>query len=151
MYRAVLAWIPILLSLAACQPHNRSGDGQQGRQTPHGYGPVVLDISPARYRPANGARVSETEIAACRAWSLDARQAETFFALSGELQEGALHDYSWLPCSISGRLRSDGREWEFEINAAGTSTWRSGNEARLLGCNTAACEPFVVLMPDSTR
>ncbi|WP_369979877.1 hypothetical protein [Xanthomonas bundabergensis] len=84
----------------------------------------------------------------CSAWSLDRTQAQSFFGLSRELREGELHDFDWLPCSIKGRVQAQGRVWEFEINAAGTSTWRNGDQARMLGCSQAACEPFVLLMPD---
>lgn len=83
----------------------------------------------------------------CKAWSLGKAQAESFFRLSKPLAEGELHGYDWLPCSIKGRLRAEGRTWDFEINAAATSTWRSGDDVRQLGCAQAACEPFVVLMP----
>lgn len=84
----------------------------------------------------------------CSAWSLDKAQAASFFGLSRELREGELHDFDWLPCAIKGRLRAQGRVWDFEINAAGTSTWRNGDQARMLGCAQAACEAFVLLMPD---
>src|SRR5690606_17215425 len=107
----------------------------------------VLEIAKPVYSPAPGARASADEQAMCSAWSLDAGQAESFFRLSNPLGEGELHDYDWLPCSISGRVRAQGTVWDFEINAAGTSTWRNGDEARQLGCSQAACEPFVILMP----
>lgn len=107
----------------------------------------VLEIAEAVYAPAQGTRASAGEEAMCSAWSLDAGQAESFFRLSNPLSEGELHDYDWLPCSISGRVRAQDALWDFEINAAGTSTWRNGDEVRQLGCSQAACEPFVILMP----
>jgi hypothetical protein len=87
----------------------------------------------------------------CSAWSLDAAQASSLFRLSKPLREGELHDYGWLPCSIKGRVQAEGRTWDFEINAAGTSTWRNGGDARLLGCSQAACEPLVILMPEGLQ
>lgn len=105
----------------------------------------------AEYRPSAPASPDAGEAAACGAWSLDAKQAEAFFRLSRTLGEGELHDFDWLPCSIRGRLRAEGREWMFEINAAGTSTWRSGNEMRLLGCDRAECEAYVILMPGQSQ
>ncbi|MDR6675257.1 hypothetical protein [Xanthomonas sp. 1678] len=110
----------------------------------------VLEIAKAVYQPAPGAARLAGEQAMCSAWSLDRKQAESFFGLSKELGEGELHDFDWLPCSIKGRVQAQGRVWEFEINAAGTSTWRNGDQARMLGCSQAACEPFVVLMPDAS-
>lgn len=107
----------------------------------------MLEIAPARYIPREGAQRSVTEESACSAWSLDRRQAESFLAMSEPLSEGRLHDFHWLPCSIAGRVRAEGREWTFEINGAGTSVWRSGDDSRLLGCASSACEPFVILMP----
>lgn len=111
---------------------------------------TVLEIAKPVYLPAQGNRASTDEQAMCSAWSLDAGEAASFFRLSEPLGEGELHDFDWLPCSIKGRVQAEGVVWDFEINAAGTSTWRSGDEARLLGCPQAACEPFVILMPGST-
>jgi len=105
-------------------------------------------VALAVYRPAPGAPGTDSEASSCRSWSLDKSQVEAFFDLSQPLAEGELHRFSWLPCSISGRLEAEGREWDFEINAAGTSVWRSSDETRLLGCSQAACEAFVILMPD---
>ncbi|MBJ6979431.1 MULTISPECIES: hypothetical protein [unclassified Luteimonas] len=127
--------------LGACQSQVRSGSAPPSAVT-------VLEIAQAHYQPAGGAGGSDAEAAACRAWSLDAQQAEAFFGISEQLPEGGLHDFSWLPCSIKGRLQAEGREWAFEINAAGTSTWRSREEVRLLGCSRSTCEPFVILMPE---
>lgn len=110
---------------------------------------TVLEIAKPVYLPAQGKRASADEQAMCSAWSLDADEAESFFRLSKPLVEGELHDFDWLPCSIRGRVRAEGVVWDFEINAAGTSTWNNGDEARLLGCSQAACEPFVILMPGS--
>lgn len=100
------------------------------------------------YEPAAGARHAANEEAMCKAWTLDKAQAESFFRLSKPLREGERHDYDWLPCSIKGRLRANGRDWDFEINAAGTSTWIDGEQALSFGCSQAQCEPLVILMPD---
>lgn len=110
-------------------------------------GIAVLEIAPAEYRPGAEYPPSATEASACQAWSLDKAQAEAFFNLSMPLAEGELHDFSWLPCSIKGRLQAGGQEWVFEINAAGTSTWTAAGLTRLLGCAEASCEPFLLLMP----
>lgn len=126
--------------LLGCHPQARADSGAPDV--------TVLEISKAVYQPAQGAARLAKEEAMCSAWSLDKAQAEAFFGLSRELREGELHDFDWLPCAIKGRLRAQGRVWEFEINAAGTSTWRDGDQARMLGCAQAACAPFVVLMPD---
>ncbi|UHQ22873.1 hypothetical protein LVB77_19850 [Lysobacter sp. 5GHs7-4] len=100
------------------------------------------------YQPAAGARHTASEATMCKAWVLDQAQAESFFRLSKPLREGERHDFDWLPCSIKGRLRESGREWAFEINAAGTSAWIDGEETRSFGCSQAQCEPLVILMPD---
>ncbi|WP_132985003.1 hypothetical protein [Luteimonas terricola] len=130
----------MLPMLGACQSQVRSGSASPA-------GVTVLEIAQADYQPADGSGSSDAEAAACSAWSLDTHQAEAFFGLSEQLPEGGLHDFYWLPCSIKGRLQAEGREWAFEINAAGTSTWRSSDDVRLLGCSRSACEPFVILMP----
>lgn len=142
-----MVWIPLLLVLASCQPHSRSDSG--AANVPHSEHLVeVVEIGAARYEPRGSAPASTTEAASCAAWSLDKRQAERFLALSHVLPEGALHGFSWLPCTIPGRVRWDNREWQVEINAAATSIWRSGDEVRLMGCSDIRCEPFVILMPD---
>ena len=140
------AWILVLPALGACQLQPPSDSSTPGPASTTG--PTVLEISPATYQPREGASATAAEAGACRAWTLDRRQAEAFFGLSEQLPEGRLHDFDWLPCTIGGRLQAEGRAWAFEINAAGTSTWRSGDEVRLLGCSRAACAPYVLLMPD---
>jgi hypothetical protein len=143
-----LAWVLMLPMLSACQSQVRSDSASTRVVGPPPVGVTVREIAQSHYQPADGSDASETEAAACRAWSLDTLQAEAFFSLSEQLPEGGLHDFYWLPCSIKGRLQAEGREWAFEINAAGTSSWRSGEDVRLLGCSRSACEPFVILMPE---
>lgn len=133
-----LLLLPMLL---ACHPQARPDNAAPDIS--------VLEVSGSVYAPAQGARAQAAEEAMCKAWSLDADQATAFFRLSKPLGEGELHDFAWLPCTIEGRVQASGRVWNFEINAAGTSIWRDGDEALLLGCAQAACEPFVVLMPDA--
>lgn len=123
--------------LLACHPQDRRADGPGALR--------VLDVAAAQYSPRQGERAIPAEEATCKAWRLDKDQAETFFRLSKPLQEGELHDYDWLPCSIKGHLIADGGPWEFEINAAGTSTWRGKDQARLLGCGQPACAPLVIM------
>lgn len=142
-----LALFLMLAMLVACQPQARNDSASP--RAPDSLTDVnVLEISPARYQPTDASRASQAEADACGAWSLDHQQAEAFFGLSEQLPEGRLHDFHWLPCSINGRLQAEGREWAFEINGAGTSTWRSGDDVRLLGCARSACEPLVILMPE---
>ena len=139
--RLFLLPLPLLL---ACQPHPRDpADSARADLT-------VIDVSAPLYQPADGARYLANEAAMCKAWVLDKTQVESFFRLSKPLREGERHGYDWLPCSIKGRLRARGRDWDFEINAAGTSTWISGEEVASFGCSQAQCEPLVILMPDTT-
>lgn len=107
----------------------------------------VVELAPSRYDPPGESHPRAGEAATCRAWTLDAREAAEFFRLSRPLAEGELHDFDWLPCSISGRLRAEGREWTFEINAGATSIWRGGGETRLLGCDRDGCGQYVILAP----
>ena len=143
-----LAWLLMLPMLGACQSQVHSASSSASAPSSR-TGVTVLEIAPSHYQPADSARTSQAEAEACRAWSLDEQQAEAFFGLSEQLPEGRLHDFYWLPCSIKGRLQAEGREWSFEINGAGTSTWRSNDDVRLLGCSLSACEPFVILMPET--
>lgn len=107
----------------------------------------VIELVPSRYDPPGESHPRAGEAATCRAWTLDAREAAEFFRLSRPLAEGELHDFDWLPCSISGRLRAEGREWTFEINAGATSIWRGDGETRLLGCDRDGCGQYVILAP----
>jgi len=109
---------------------------------------TVLDVSPSLYRPASGSPSVASDAEACKAWSLDKQKVASLWRLSDELREGELHDYYWLPCSIKGHAQFQGATWAFEINAAGTSTWRSGDVTRLMGCSKIACESLIILMPD---
>ncbi len=84
------------------------------------------------------------------AWSLGREQAEAFFRASRPITAEERHARFYdLPCAIRGRLQAEGRTWEFEIDAAATATWTSGGETRLFGCSDPACEPLVLMMPES--
>lgn len=110
-------------------------------------GVSVLEISPSRYDPA-GARGDGPALAAdCRRWSLTPQQAETFFALSRPIPDGAGQEFDALPCTINGRLRAEGREWTFRINAAATAVWIEDKAVRRWGCADPACAPLVLTMP----
>ena len=107
----------------------------------------VLEIAPSRY-DQTGARGDGPALAAdCRQWSLTRRQAETYFRRSKPITMIEAHRYDTLPCTISGRLRVDGRTWDFEINAGATAIWRSGADLRMFGCADPACAPLVRSMP----
>ena len=108
----------------------------------------VLESGASHYDPA-GARGDGPALAAdCKRWSLTRQQAETFFRHSRPIADGGGHEYYALPCHIAGRLRAEGRTWDFRINAAATATWSSGDDIRRLGCAARECEPLVLLMPD---
>lgn len=87
----------------------------------------------------------------CEAWTLSPQQVAGFFAASREYPDGTNDAYYWLPCSIKGRLRAQGQEWDFEINAASTATWTHGDTVRKWGCDAKACEPWVLMMPDGNN
>lgn len=126
--------------MAACSPPRRAAEAADAI--------VVTRIDPAAYDPAGK---DEAMRAACAKWTLDAKQATKFFRASREYPEGTHDAFYWLPCSIKGRLRAQGREWDFEINAAATATWIDGDTARRWGCTDKACEPLVLLMPDGNE
>lgn len=123
-------------ALAACAHAPPPGDGA----------PTVLRIDAARFDDPQEREPALRE--ACAAWRLDARQVAAFFAASREYPDGLGDGFYWLPCTIQGRLRAQGREWDFKINAAATATWTDGDTVRRWGCTAKACEPLVLLMPD---
>jgi hypothetical protein len=107
---------------------------------------TVLRVDAARFDDPQGREPALRE--ACAAWRLSERQVAAFFAAGREYPDGTHDAFYWLPCSIKGRLRAQGREWDFEINAAATATWTDGADQRRWGCTAKACEPLVLLMPD---
>ena len=123
----------------------------QGRNAEPADGVVsVLEIAPSRYDPT-GSRGDGPALAAdCKQWSLTRRQAEMYFRLSKPVTMIEAHDFDTLPCTISGKLRADGRTWKFEINAGATAIWRSGTDLRTFGCTEPACAPLVRTMPNDT-
>ena len=152
-----------LALLTACKPQLRPGEIQEAApaapaaaasQTPIAApdtGAIqVLQVAAARYQDEPSAPQGLRE--RCAAWSLRPDQVAAFFAASREYtpaESTELNDgFYRLPCSIEGRLRADGAEWEYEINAAATGVWRAGERTRTFGCSAAACEPLVLMMPD---
>ena len=110
----------------------------------------VLEIAPSRY-DLTGARGDGPALAAdCSQWSLTRRQAEIYFRLSEPITMIEAHDFDTLPCTISGKLQTEGRTWDFEINAGATAVWRSGTDLRMFGCTDPACAPLVRTMPNDT-
>lgn len=108
----------------------------------------VLEIGASQYDAAGAGGDGPALAADCKRWSLTRKEAETFFRHSRLIADGGGHDFYALPCHIAGRLRAEGRTWDFRIGAAATATWSSGDEVRRLGCKARECEPLVLLMPD---
>jgi hypothetical protein len=111
-------------------------------------GVVVKSVGAPVYTPLPGKTDDRAMAASCRAWVLDRDQVARFFAASHEYPDGFGDAFYSLPCTISGELRAQGRLWTYEINAAATATWTSGETVRRFGCAEAVCEPLVLLMPD---
>jgi len=109
---------------------------------------VVESVGAPVYTPLPGKTDDRAMAASCRAWVLDRDQVARFFAASQEYPDGFGDAFYSLPCTISGELRAHGKLWTYEINAAATATWTSGHTVRRFGCAEAACEPWVLLMPD---
>jgi hypothetical protein len=108
----------------------------------------VLEIGASEYDPTGARGDGPTLAADCKRWSLTRQQVETFFRHSQPIADGAGNAFYALPCHIAGRLRAEGRTWDFRINAAATATWTSGEDIRWLGCTARECESLVLLMPD---
>ena len=121
----------------------------QGRNAEPAAGAVsVMEIAAARYEPTGAGGDGPALAADCSQWSLTRRQAETYFRLSKPITMAEAHDFDTLPCAISGKLRADGRTWDFEINAGATAVWRSGADLKMFGCTDPACAPLVRTMPN---
>ncbi len=109
---------------------------------------VVQSVGPAVYKPDAGKAPDTALEASCKAWTLDRAGVARFFAASREYPDGTHDAFYWLPCTINGQLQAEGRTWEYQINAAATATWTSGDVVRTFGCSAAACTPLVLMMPD---
>lgn len=115
---------------------------------PAGGAITVTSVQPAVYRPEAGRPEEPALAASCKAWTLTKQQVAEFFAASSEYPDGTRDAFYWLPCSINGQLLAEGRQWEYQINAAATATWASGDRVRTWGCTAKACETLVLMMPD---
>lgn len=87
--------------------------------------------------------------ASCKAWTLDRAGVAAFFTASREYPDGAGDAFYSLPCTIEGELQAEGKTWHYQINAAATATWTSGDQTRTFGCTAQACSKLVLLMPDN--
>ena len=109
----------------------------------------ILRIAKPAYDPTGERGDGPALRTQCEAWVIDKQQAEAFFRHARRIKSTASHDYYHLPCSATGELAAEGKVWAFEINAAATATWKNGDEIRSFGCSDPACEPLVLMMPDS--
>lgn len=128
-----------LLGLAACGPARSGGASDRVE---------ILDIAPAELDPSDH---PWPEADSCKARSLSKRQAAAFFAASREYPGGTPRAFYWVPCTQQGRLRAQGRVWEFQINAAATGLWRDGDAVRYWGCSAKVCADMGLLMPETSE
>lgn len=63
-------------------------------------------------------------------------------------QDAPYAQFYQVGCSISGRLRRDGRTWRFAINGGGTATLQGGDALRHYGCAAQACDALLLLPTD---
>ncbi|GAA3914464.1 hypothetical protein [Luteimonas lutimaris] len=104
----------------------------------------IIDVGEPRY----GGEPGDPLEAACHEWRLSAQQVAEFFRLGQQYEQPPYAGFYQLPCSISGKLRSEGVTWDFTIGGGGTATWSNGGQARHFGCSVEACEPLVLLPAD---
>jgi len=104
----------------------------------------VVEVHESRYRGVDGDPL-ET---ACRDWRLSEDQVAEFFRLSQRYEQSPYAGFYQLPCSISGRLRSEGVAWDFTIGGGATATWSHDGQTRYFGCSADACGPLVLLPAD---
>jgi hypothetical protein len=109
---------------------------------------VVQTVGAPAYAPQQGRAPDAGLEASCRSWRLDRAGVARFFAASREYPDGLQDAFYVLPCTISGQLQAQGKTWTYQINAASTATWTSGDVVRTFGCTASACTPLVLMMPD---
>ena len=139
--RAVFPWAVLALTLAGAScGHAQSTGGAQ----PVPSSPEVIEVADAEYTGEAGDPLE----AACRDWRLSKGQVAEFFRLSQRYEQSPYTGFYQLPCSISGRLRSEGAIWDFTIGGGATAIWSNGGQTRYFGCSADACEPLVLLPAD---
>ncbi|MEN1929674.1 hypothetical protein WCE37_11875 [Luteimonas sp. MJ250] len=106
--------------------------------------PEVIQVADAEY----GGTAGDPLEAACGDWRLSGQQVAEFFQLSRQYEQLPYSEFYQLPCSISGKLRSEGGTWDFVIGGGGTATWSRGGQTRYFGCSAEACAPLVLLHTD---
>lgn len=104
----------------------------------------VVDVEPAEYRDAAGHSLEE----ACRTWRLSPSQVQAFFHLADAYEDRPYDRFYQVGCSISGRLRAEGRDWRFAINGGGIATWENDSTIRHFGCSARECETLLLLPTD---
>lgn len=104
----------------------------------------IIDVGEPRYGGESGDPLE----AACHEWRLTGAQVAEFFRLSRQYEKRPYAGFYHLPCSISGKLRSEGVTWRFTIDGGGMATWSNGGQTRYFGCSVDACEPLVLLPAD---
>ena len=141
--RQVLAWavMALVLASAAC---GRAQSTDSTRQESVPPSPQVLEVAAAEYTGRTGDPLE----AACRNWRLSSEQVAEFFRLSERYEQSPYAGFYQVPCSISGKLRSEGVAWDFTIGGGATATWTHDEQTRHFGCSAEACAPLVLLPSD---
>lgn len=126
----------IILAGVSCGHARPAGESLQSQE--------IIEVADAEYVGPPGDPLE----AACRDWRLSARQVATFFQLGQRYEQRPYAAFYQVPCSISGKLRAEGKTWDFVIGGGGTAIWTHGEEERHFGCSADACEPLVLLPTD---
>lgn len=132
--------VAVLVLAGASCGHVQSTDGGQ----PASSSPEVIEVAAAEYMGEAGDPLEN----ACRDWRLSRDQVAEFFRLSRRYEQSPYAGFYQLPCSISGKLRSEGVTWDFTIGGGAAATWSHDGQTRYFGCNVDACEPLVLLPAD---
>ncbi|MGY0610784.1 hypothetical protein [Luteimonas sp. A501] len=136
-----LSWVVAALALAGASCGHALPENESTRPS---QSPEVIEVADAEYTGAAGDPLE----AACGEWQLSGRQVVEFFQLSRQYGQSPYSEFYQLPCSISGKLRSEGATWDFVIGGGGTATWSHGGQTRHFGCSAEACAPLVLLHTD---
>ncbi|GHH61339.1 hypothetical protein GCM10009090_37750 [[Pseudomonas] boreopolis] len=105
----------------------------------------VLEVDAPSYTGREGDSLRE----ACSGWSLSKNDVKRFFQSSNSYRDSPYGEFYQVDCSITGRLRADGRVWDYEINGGGTARWKAEGEVRHWGCEASECRSLVLLPPDA--
>ncbi|HBE6261958.1 TPA: hypothetical protein KMK45_003594 [Escherichia coli] len=90
----------------------------------------------------------------CKAWQQQLTKEDIKFIFENSAKYPGAYlpgdGYYSLPCTVEGVLKSDGKKWNFSINAAATAVWfNKKHESIAWGCDSRECSALFLMAYDA--